>query len=318
MLCLAGTVAQGAEFPVWTFITDNYIQLLTAHIALSVSLAGFCYVRSFGVVPGNPQLRALAAGGQSGNAVYDFFIGRELNPRVTLPVLGEIDIKEHMEVGPGMVGWLLMDLAFAAKQYRTYGFVSDSIILVSAVQGLYIFDCQFMEPAILTTMDITRDGFGFMLSFGDIVWVPFFYSTQARYLSVFPVVLGWPGVAAITAILLCGFSVFRLSNSQKNAFRTNPEAPAVAHLRYIETKAGTRLLVSGWWGLSRHINYFGDWIQSWPYSLPTGMAGYTILAAGTGAHGALRMADGREVVQGAARGWACSSLTCTLSTSPCC
>ena len=31
-------------------------------------------------------------------------------------------------------------------------------------------------------MDITTDGFGFMLAFGDLAWVPFIYSLQARYL----------------------------------------------------------------------------------------------------------------------------------------
>ena len=34
------------------------------------------------------------------------------------------------------------------------------------------------QPAIFTTMDITTDGFGFMLSVGDLVWVPFTYSLQ--------------------------------------------------------------------------------------------------------------------------------------------
>ena len=32
-------------------------------------------------------------------------------------------------------------------------------------------------------MDITTDGFGFMLVFGDIAWVPFTYCLQARYLA---------------------------------------------------------------------------------------------------------------------------------------
>ena len=30
-------------------------------------------------------------------------------------------------------------------------------------------------------MDIIHDGFGFMLVFGDLVWVPFLYTLQARY-----------------------------------------------------------------------------------------------------------------------------------------
>lgn len=284
-------------------MTDNYLQLLTANILISFALATFVYVRSFSVKPGNPHNRELAAGGHTGNMMYDWFIGRELNPRVTLPLLGEIDLKVFMELRPGMLGWMLMDLAFIARQYRTFGFITDGIVFIAAVQIFYVLDSQVNEPAILTTMDITADGFGMMLAFGDLVWVPFLYSTQARYLSVHPVSVGWAGMLAIGALLAVGFTIFRLSNSQKNVFRTNPNDPRVAHLKYIETKAGTRLLVSGWWGIARHINYCGDWIQSWPYSLPTGVAGYAILSAGTDAEGAFKMADGREVVAGDARGW---------------
>ena len=308
VICAAGTFTQGASFPVWTFISDNYLQLLTANILISYFLATFVYVRSFSVKPGNKEHRELAAGGHSGNLMYDWFIGRELNPRVTLPLLGEIDIKEFMEERPGLTGWILMNFAFAAKQYRTFGFVTDSILFIAVVQAVYVIDSQIMETAILTTMDIATDGFGCMLAFGDLVWVPFLYSMQTRYLANHPVSLGPLGVVAMGAVLVTGFSIFRLANSQKNTFRTNPDDPRVAHLTYIETKTGSRLITSGWWGVARHINYFGDWIQSWPYSLPTGMAGYQILTAGTVAGGvdnvtSFRTADGREVVPGAARGW---------------
>ena len=49
---------------------------------------------------------------------------------------------------------------------------------VNAFQALYVWDALYNEQAILTTMDITTDGFGFMLSFGDLCWVPFTYSLQ--------------------------------------------------------------------------------------------------------------------------------------------
>lgn len=284
-------------------MTDNYVQLLTANILISYALATFVYIRSFSVKAGNKELRELAAGGHSGNMMYDWFIGRELNPRVTLPLIGEIDIKEFMELRPGMLGYILFNCAFVAKQYRTYGFVTDSIVFIAVVQALYVLDGVFMEPAILTTMDITTDGFGCMLAFGDLVWVPFFYSLQTKYLSVYPVTLGPVWLSAVFAMLIAGFSIFRLANSQKNTFRTNPNDPSVAHLKYIETKTGSRLITSGWWGVARHINYFGDWLQAWPYCLPTGMAGYLIMSAGTNAEGAFKMIDGREVIQGAARGW---------------
>ncbi|KAI1452044.1 ERG4/ERG24 ergosterol biosynthesis protein [Annulohypoxylon moriforme] len=303
VVCLAGTISQGAEFPLWTFIADNYIQILTANILIAYTLATFVYVRSFSVKPGNPQHRLLAEGGCSGNLIYDFYMGRELNPRVTLPIIGEIDIKEWMELRPGMLGWILLNCAFVAKQYRTFGFVSDSIVFITIVQAVYVIDGIFMEPAILTTIDIINDGFGFMLSFGDLVWVPFIYSQQTRYLSTHPVILGWLGTTAMSVILITGFSIFRLSNAQKNTFRTNPNDPRVAHITYIETKTGSRLMTSGWWGIARHINYLGDWLQSWPYALPTGFAGYAILSAGSNVEGAIKMLDGREVVQGPAKYW---------------
>ncbi len=250
-------------------------------------------------------MRELAAGGHTGNLIYDFYIGRELNPRVTLPFFGEIDLKTFCEMRQGLTGWILIDLAFIAKQYRTYGYVSDSIIFVSAFQAYYVLDGQYLEAGIMTMMDITTDGFGYMLAFGDLAWVPFLYSTQTRYLSVYPVHLGWTGVAAACAVFVTGLYIFRAANSQKNLFRSNPNDPKVASLSYLQTKRGTKLLTAGWWGKSRHINYFGDWLQASPFSLPTGISGYTILSAGSTvatAHAA-KMLDGRVVAQDQAKGW---------------
>ncbi|KAJ2969601.1 hypothetical protein NQ176_g8576 [Zarea fungicola] len=308
-LCLlaAGTIAQGAEFPVWVFISENYLQLLTASILISYGIATFVYVRSFSVKAGNKQNRELAAGGHTGNLLYDWFIGRELNPRVTIPFIGEVDIKEWCELRPGMMGWIILNSAWCAQQYRNYGYITDSIICITVVQALYIVDSWWFEPAILTTMDITTDGFGMMLAFGDLVWVPFVYSQQTRYLSLHPQSLGPFGLAAMLALIGLGFFIFRSANSQKNTFRTNPNDPSVAHLKFIQTRTGSKLLTTGWWGIARHINYLGDWIQSWPYCLPTGIAGYQIMAAGSlveDSVGAFVLADGRQVIQGSAKGWA--------------
>ena len=300
----AGTIAQGADFPVWTFISDNYIQLITASLLVAYATAIFVYVRSFSVKPGNKDNRVLAAGGVSGNLLYDWFIGRELNPRVTLPFIGEIDLKQFLELRPGMLGWVIIDCAWCAQQYRNYGYVTDSILCITIVQTLYVIDSWWNEAAILTTLDITNDGFGMMLSFADFVWEPFVFTLQTRYLSVHPVSLGPANLAIMLGLIGLGFYIFRSANSQKNTFRTNPSDPSVAHLEYVETKTGSRLLTSGWWGISRHINYLGDWIQAWPYSLPTGLAGYQILAAGSVVEDAFVMNDGRVVVQGDAKGWA--------------
>lgn len=75
-------------------------------------------------------------------------------------------------------------------------------------------------------MDIVTDGFGFMLSVGDLVWVPWTYSYQARYLYLFPNDLGlWP-VVGILAVQGVGYYIFRDSNGEKNEFRkgANPKS----------------------------------------------------------------------------------------------
>ncbi len=71
-------------------------------------------------------------------------------------------------------------------QHLATGSVSASTALVVAFQLLYVADALWFEAAILTTMDITSDGFGFMLVFGDLTWVPFTYTLQARYLADHP------------------------------------------------------------------------------------------------------------------------------------
>ncbi|KAK2608504.1 erg24, C-14 sterol reductase [Conoideocrella luteorostrata] len=303
--CAVGTYIYGADFVLWTFIDENYLQLLTANILIAYVISLCVYVKSFTVKPGNDDMRELAKGGHTGNLIYDFYIGRELNPRIEVPFVGEVDIKAWLEMRPGLTGWALIDLAFVAKQYCNYGSLSDSILFVTAVQMYYVLEGQYAEAGILGMMDITTDGLGFMLTFGDIAWVPFLYSTQCRYLSVYPVQLGLAGTSAVALVFAIGLYIFRSANNQKSVFRKSPDDPSVARMSYIQTKRGTRLLTSGWWGMARHINYFGDWLQASPFSLPTGIAGYAILPAGSvvASVGSFTMLDGREVTQEAARGW---------------
>ena len=75
-------------------------------------------------------------------------------------------------------------------------------------------------------MDITTDGFGFMLAIGDLAWVPFVYSLQARYLVFRPVELGPINTLLILAVDFLGYYIFRDANGEKNDFRNgrNPKS----------------------------------------------------------------------------------------------
>lgn len=82
----------------------------------------------------------------------------------------------------------------------------------------------------MSQMDITTDGFGFMLSFGDLTWLPFTYGLQARYLAFHPVHLGLFYSAVIIAIKLTGLYIFRVSNNEKGHFRNgkNPKSERIS------------------------------------------------------------------------------------------
>lgn len=262
------------------------------------------------------------------------------------------------------------------------------MLMINVFQLLYVLDALWHERSILTTMDITSEGFGFMLAFGDLVWVPFTYCIQAKFISEFnpvrpPRLLqprahavmsfdrlvsrrqqgrwrcppltaqsiwrvmgskhcldvqvtvmqlppaqppfrvavppaphchvraqfsipryhntalveglcsdtqiltntppppdqrrGWlQGLTVIymvmvTGITLLGYEAFRGANTEKDRFRRNPEDPRVKHLEAMDTARGTQLLVSGWWGFARHVNYSGDWLMGVAWCLTTGM-----------------------------------------------
>jgi hypothetical protein len=163
------------------WICDNYVPLLTGSLIFSTALSVYLYASSFG------RGKMLASHGDTGYPHYDFWIGRELNPRI-----GSFDLKEFCELYPGMIGWTIINLAMAYKQYQRLGYITNSMLLVNAFELYYTVDGLWNEKSILTTMDITTDGFGFMLSFGDLTWVPFTFSTQARFLVDYPQV-SWPG-----------------------------------------------------------------------------------------------------------------------------
>lgn len=250
-----------------TYIYDNYLSFATAAIVFSILLSIYLYVSSLLIKAPFTGRNALAEGGNTGYKIYDFFIGRTLNPRI-----GDFDLKYFCELRPGLILWVLVDLSMAYTQFERTGSVTLSMILVCIFHFFYVWDALNSEAAILTTMDITTDGFGFMLAFGDLAWVPFTYSMQARYLLEYPVELSIYTLIAIFVVKGLGFWIFRGANGQKNDFRSGSTDPSIKNLKYLQTETGSKLLIDGWWGKARHINYFGDWLMGCSWCIPCGFS----------------------------------------------
>ncbi|CAN2390911.1 delta14-sterol reductase activity, partial [Pristimantis euphronides] len=143
-----------------SYVYDHFLEFAVGSGIISLALSIFLYIKSLAAAES-----ALAPGGNSGNPLYDFFIGHELNPRI-----GSFDLKYFCELRPGLIGWCLINLCFLMKDIELRGSASLAMILVCGFQALYVMDALWHEEAILTTMDIVHDGFGFMLAFGDLCW----------------------------------------------------------------------------------------------------------------------------------------------------
>lgn len=210
--------------------------------------------------------------------IYDFFMGIEHNPRI-----GDLDFKLFFNGRPGILAWTLINLSCLAKQYQLYGHVTNSMILVNVLHAMYVVDFFYKEDWYLRTMDIAHDHFGFYLAWGDLTWLPFMYTIQCYYLVYNPVQLTSLAAVAVALLGLAGYVIFRSVNSQKDRFRIDMQKNGKSMIwgkpaKYIPATYFTTdgklhqspLLMSGWWGISRHFNYVGDLMGSLAYCLPCG------------------------------------------------
>jgi protein-S-isoprenylcysteine O-methyltransferase Ste14 len=243
-----------------SWIHDNFGALLSVIVL-------FCFLFSLFLYFHGKSERG-QPGRITGDFFVDYFMGTSLNPRWP-PVTG-FDFKFFCESRPGLIGWMVIDFGLASAQYERYGFVSTSMVLVCGMQLFYIVHYFWAERFILSTIDVRTERFGWMLVYGDLAWVPMTYCIQAFYLIDHVHSLPLWAAALILALNFAGFYVFRETNMQKDRFRRDPEHTAIwgKKAEYLDTARGSKLLVSGFWGWARHINYLGDEMMALAWSLP--------------------------------------------------
>ena len=262
---LAAGVAQvTGAFSLASLYTHFFALFVVANI-FAFAFSGWLYWRA-------TRKAAEAPGFWSG-----YFVGVELNPGW----LG-VDLK-MFSYRPSLIGLGLINTSFAAAQYEAYGYLTLGMALYQVLTWGYLVNYFVFEAGMLHTWDIIRERFGWALVWGDYVLVPFFYS-----------IIGWwlvdasgpplsPAAAgAIVLLYAFGFWVFRGANGQKHRFKRDPSATIWG--KPAETLDG-RLLVSGFWGIGRHLNYTGEiciylsfaltaGFSSWaPFVLPVWLAG---------------------------------------------
>lgn len=204
-------------------------------------------------------------------------MGIELNPRI-----GSFDIKLFHNERIGIELWSLLNLSYAAKQYELYGTVTNSMIAVNVLHLVYILDFFWNEDWYLRTIDIAHDHFGWMLAWGDAVWLPFVYTLPGTYLVTSPTVLPSFAFWAVLSVGLLGYCIFRGANWERDFFRRTKgkepiwgSMPLFLQAPYKTTDGQTHtstLLYSGFWGAARHINYMGDMMMAFTFGISCGLS----------------------------------------------
>jgi len=261
LLAMVGYVV-GSEFVLglWrsTIIYEHYGALLTTTLAWSFVLSTYLYVRAKFLPKKEQNYR-------SNDLITNFWCGVELNPEI----LG-FEIK-FWSYRPGFILMSLINISSLAKQYHEYGEVSLPMLVFQVISFLYVFDAFWYEGGMVYMFDIIEENFGLMLVFGDYTWIPFAFSLQSLYL-----IDKWDihvlYVVLIATVFVTGYRIFRGNNFQKLQFRLNPDKLIDGKKpETISTGNPNRgLLVSGWWGIARKINYLGDIMIAISMSMPCG------------------------------------------------
>ncbi len=186
------------------------------------------------------------------------------------PVWFGLDLKLFSYL-PSLIGLALFNASFAVVQYETYGELTLAMMLYQAFTFVYVLNYFQFEHGMIHTWDIVRERFGWMLVWGDYVLVPFFYCLPGWWLVHAPEPLSPAAAAALVLLFAFGFWLFRGANQQKHRFKRNPDITIWG--RPARTLDG-RLLISGFWGIGRHLNYTGEICIYLAFAFTTGFASW--------------------------------------------
>ncbi len=215
------------------------------------ALAGavaFGLVFSFALVLPHPAVKS--------SFLADFFLGRLENPQLWG---GRIDAKMWLY----LVGAIMLELnilSFAAHHHLVYGEqASHGLFLSTALLTYFVVDYLTFEEVHLYTYDFFAERVGFKLGWGCIAFYPYFYSIPVWSAADLPA--GHTSTISLifsALVFFAGWGLSRGANLQKYFFKKDPQKPFLGILPETISDGDKSLLVNGFWGLSRHINYLGE------------------------------------------------------------
>ncbi|HVN59154.1 MAG TPA: hypothetical protein VMT63_12720 [Bacteroidales bacterium] len=230
------------------------------------SAAGACIIgliASFAVVLPYPRVR---------NSFFaDLYLGRIENLQFRN---GRVDSKMWLYLaGATMLG--LNVTSFAARHFMLFKSAFSPGVAISALLMLFfIVDYLTFEEVHLYTYDLFAERVGFKLGWGCLVFYAYFYSVFLWATVELPDA-GTPVFMLVLYVFtfFSGWVLSRGANLQKYFFKKYPGKMFLMIAPETISDGKRSLLVNGFWGVSRHVNYLGEILMAAGMILCTGHPG---------------------------------------------
>lgn len=228
-------------------------------MAISACVIGLVFSAAI-VLPAPPNPRS--------NFLRDFYLGRFDNPQWGG---GRVDAKMYLY----LVGATMLELnVLSYVQAHRAKFPDDpspGVFLYAALFTFFLVEYLNFEEVHLYTYDFMAEKVGFKLGWGCLVFYPFFYDVGLWNLADAPNPHTPAPLLALYAVMFFSGWVFaRGANMQKFTFKRDPTKKFLGIAPVVIEGDGRKVLASGFWGLSRHINYLGELLMASGLTLSLG------------------------------------------------
>jgi protein-S-isoprenylcysteine O-methyltransferase Ste14 len=265
---LNGPLVLGALVAVWVVVgLTRALPWDWLYVHRWSSLAGSC---SLGLLSSLAVVLPVPTTGRT--FMGDLYFGRSENRQF---LNGKVDAKMFLYLVGGVMLALNL-LSFVAHHILTFGEGSSpGVVLYGFLFLWFVVDYLVFERVHLYTYDIFAERVGFKLVWGCLTFYPYFYLVGLWAVAYRPP-RGTPSWLLVVFVLIffLGWSVARGANMQKYYFKTEPQRLFLGFMRPVALSDGTNaLLCSGFWAVSRHVNYLGEILMATGLTLVLGCPG---------------------------------------------
>jgi delta14-sterol reductase len=146
--------------------------------------------------------------------------------------------------------------------------LSNALTVYVSCFAWFLMEYMYLENVHLYTYDLFAEKVGFKLTWGCLLFYPYFYCIGLHSLVTSKTDISVPSSLAIILLFFVGWGITRGANMQKYYYKTTGDKTYLFGMIEQRVVPGTHILCSGWWGTARHFNYCGEIIQSVALALP--------------------------------------------------